>query len=140
MRSCARLQLALQISISCRHVSSFEQRTFLPRRRLKPPSVLHAQDRRRWRPWLAVESFPGSDDLVGSSSEEPAKNILNMMKTHLKDLLKGIQGCFPHLDGSGEWTENKFSSPPGCGELFIQKSRLWRLPKPKVPYTIWVKD
>ena len=63
-----------------------------------------------------------------------------MMKTHLKDLLKGIQGCFPHLDRSGEWTENKLSSPPGCGESFIQKSRLWRLPKPKVPYTIWVKD
>lgn len=71
---------ALQISISCRRISSFEQPTFIPRRQLKLTSVFHVQDKgggawkARGRALAAgggVGFFTCSDDVAMNSSEEP---------------------------------------------------------------------
>ena len=124
----ARLQLSLQVSISPRHISSCGQCTLILRRRLKLSSVFHVWDRRRCL-WPAAESFPGSDDPVVNSSEDPTRSISNVMKAHLKDLLKGIHEYCPRLEGSGEWDKEQTLITSRMWLIVIQKSRLWRSPK-----------
>lgn len=56
-------------------------------------------------------------------------------ETYLRDLIKGIRECFPRPAGSGGWTRNELSAPPGCGRGCIPQVRLWGLGlKPKVPH------
>lgn len=98
------LQPALQISISCRHISSSEQPTFMPRRQLKLTSVFHVQDQWRWGlegqregpccQWLVgfflLFRWPGYELLWRAHW-----HILNIMKTPLKESIKGTHVCFP---------------------------------------------
>lgn len=70
-------------------------------------------------------SWPGGQATFSSPLDDPAmkhlknplKTILDLMKTHWRDLIKGIHECFPHADGSGESTKNKLRSPPGISGI-----------------------
>lgn len=95
-------------------LASRGQCTLILKRRLKLASVVHVRDRKRCLCPLA-EPFPVSDDPVVDSSEDATRSILNVMKTHLKDLFKVSHECCPPLEGSGEWGKEQSLITSECG-------------------------
>ena len=134
---------ALQISISCRLISSFEQPTFIPRRQLKLTSVFHVQDKGRGC-WEGQREGPccwwwgGILYLFGRPGYEPLWrthwHILNIMKTPLEDLIKGVHECVPTRQ---EWCHHL----QDLATSFIQRSRCWRLClTPQVTYVPFCQE